>query len=58
VNAWLGALAFSAESATSLLRGPDRALTPLGEWTQVAVRLLGPVLFGLAVLSLRGRIKR
>jgi hypothetical protein len=52
------ALAFSAESATSLLRGPDRALTPLGEWTQVAVRLLGPVLFGLAVLSLRGRVKR
>jgi hypothetical protein len=52
------ALAFSAQSATSLLRGPDRALTSLGEWTQVAVRLLGPVLFGLAVLSLRGRVKR
>jgi Pentapeptide repeats (9 copies) len=52
------ALAFSAESATSLLRGPDRALTQVGEWTQVAERLLGPVLFGLAVLSLRGRVKR
>lgn len=46
------ALVLSAESATSLLRGPDRALTSLGEWTQVAV------LFGLAVLSLHGRVKR
>jgi len=52
------ALAYSAESATSLLRGPDRALTLVGQWTQVALRLLGPVLLGLAVLSLRGRVKR
>jgi hypothetical protein len=31
------ALAFSAESVTSLLRGPDRALTSLGEWTEVGL---------------------
>jgi hypothetical protein len=52
------AMAYSAESATSLLRGPDQALTPVGHWTQVALRLLGPVLFGLVVLSIRGRVRR
>jgi hypothetical protein len=49
---------FSARSATSLLRGPDRALTPVGESLEIALRLLGPVLLGLAVLSVRGRVRR
>jgi hypothetical protein len=35
-------------AATSLLRGPDEALTALGEWLYMALRLLGPVLLGLA----------
>jgi hypothetical protein len=52
------ALAFSAESTVSLLRPPDRSLTLPGRWTQMALRVLGPVLFGLIVLSLRGRVKR
>jgi uncharacterized protein YjbI with pentapeptide repeats len=52
------AIRFSAQSATALLRGPDRPLTPLGEWTEILLRFLGPVLFGLAVLSVRGRVKR
>jgi uncharacterized protein YjbI with pentapeptide repeats len=52
------ALAFSAESTVSLLRAPDRSLTLPGRWTQMVLRLLGPVLFGLFVLSLRGRVKR
>ena len=51
-------LRFSARSATALLRGPDRALTPLGEWLEIALRFLGPVLLGLAVLSVRGRVRR
>jgi uncharacterized protein YjbI with pentapeptide repeats len=52
------ALAFSAESTTSLLRAPQRPLHTVGEWTQVALRLLGALLFALAVLSVRGRVKR
>jgi hypothetical protein len=52
------ALAFSAESTVSLFRAPDRALTLPGRWAQMVLRVLGPVLFGLAVLSLRGRVRR
>jgi hypothetical protein len=52
------AIRFSAQAATALLRGPDRPLTALGEWLHMALRLVGPVLLGLAVLSIRGRVKR
>jgi uncharacterized protein YjbI with pentapeptide repeats len=52
------ALAFSAESTVSLLRAPDRSLTLPGRWMQMLLRVLGPVLFGLFVLSLRGRVRR
>jgi len=52
------ALRISVRSATALLRGPDRPLTPAGEWVETGIRLTGPVLLGLAVLSLRGRIRR
>jgi hypothetical protein len=52
------AIRFSARSATALLRGPDRTLTPLGEWLEIALRFLGPVLLGLAVVSVRGRVRR
>jgi uncharacterized protein YjbI with pentapeptide repeats len=52
------AIRFSARSATALLRGPDRALTPLGEWLEITLRILGPVLLGLAILSVRGRVRR
>jgi uncharacterized protein YjbI with pentapeptide repeats len=52
------AIRFSARSATALLRGPDRALTPLGEWLEIGLRFVGPVLLGLAVVSVRGRVRR
>jgi uncharacterized protein YjbI with pentapeptide repeats len=52
------ALAFSAESTVSLFRAPDRALTLPGRWMQMILRVLGPVLLGLLVLSLRGRVRR
>lgn len=53
------AFTYSIESATSLLSSPQsRPLTAIGEGTEFALRLLGPALLGLAVLSLRGRIKR
>jgi hypothetical protein len=52
------AIRFSARSATALLRGPDRALTPLGEWVEIGLRFAGPLLLGLAILSVRGRVRR
>jgi hypothetical protein len=53
------AIDHSVDSATSLLRaGTPRPLTPAGRALEIALRLLGPLLLGLAVLALRGRVKR
>jgi uncharacterized protein YjbI with pentapeptide repeats len=57
-ESYSGALLFSLESTTSLLRGKDQDLTTAGELVWIMLRLLGPVFFGLAILSLRGRVKR
>jgi hypothetical protein len=57
-HSFLDAVTFSAESTTSLFRAPERPLTLAGEWLQIGLRLLGPLFFGLALLSLRGRVKR
>lgn len=54
-------LLYSIQSTSSLFRVPELegfALTPGGELLQVALRLLGPLFFGLTLLSLRGRVKR
>jgi hypothetical protein len=49
----------SVQSATSLLREPtSEPLTASGRISEIALRLLGPLLLGLAVLALRGRVKR
>jgi hypothetical protein len=55
------ALLFSVASTSSLFRAPvsqSANLTAAGETLEIALRLLGPLFFGLALLSLRGRIKR
>ena len=52
------ALLFAIESSVGLLRPPDASLTNLGEVVQVTLRLLGPLLIGLTLLSFRGRVKR
>jgi uncharacterized protein YjbI with pentapeptide repeats len=50
---------YSVQSATSLLREPTtEPLTTVGRITEITLRLLGPLLLGLAVLALRGRVKR
>ena len=36
----------------------ERRTAPTGELMQVVLRLLGPLFFGLALFSLRGRVKR
>jgi hypothetical protein len=57
-QSFLDALTFSAQSTTSLFRAPDEELATAGKWLNMALRLLGPLFFGLALLSLRGRVKR
>jgi hypothetical protein len=54
-------LLFSAGSTSSLFRVPETpgtSLSEAGEALQIALRLLGPLFFGLALFSLRGRVKR
>jgi uncharacterized protein YjbI with pentapeptide repeats len=53
-----GTLLFALESSISLFRAPDGALTPEGHTIQIVLRLAGPLFFGLALLALRGRVKR
>jgi uncharacterized protein YjbI with pentapeptide repeats len=52
------ALLFAAESSISLLRAPEATLTAGGQVVQIVLRLAGPLLFGLAALALRSRVKR
>jgi hypothetical protein len=52
---WGGAAFHAMESATSLLRPtPARSFTPVGKASEIGLHLLGPVLLGLAILSIRG----
>ena len=52
------ALRYSARTAIGLLPRDQPALTPWGDILQITVRVIVPVLLGLAVLSIRGRVKR
>jgi hypothetical protein len=51
-------LVFSLQSTTNLLRGSGEDLPTEGELLEIGLRLLGPLFFGLVLLSLRGRVKR
>jgi uncharacterized protein YjbI with pentapeptide repeats len=53
---FLTASRVSVEAA--LFRSPDQELTPAGRGIQTALRIIGPVLLGLGILSIRGRVKR
>ena len=56
---WSEAATYSVQSTTSLLRTPtNEPLTASGQVIDIVLRLLGPVLFGLAILAVRGRVKR
>jgi uncharacterized protein YjbI with pentapeptide repeats len=57
VTFW-NALRYSSRTAIGLLPKNQPDLTPWGEVLQLSVRIIIPVLLGLAVLSLRGRVKR
>jgi hypothetical protein len=54
-------LLFAVQSSISLLRAPTTAPsheTAGGQVIEIFLRLAGPLFFGLALLALRGRIKR
>jgi uncharacterized protein YjbI with pentapeptide repeats len=57
---WSTGLEYAVQSTTSLLRAPTNPpiLTPWGQAIEVVLRLGGPALLALAVLAIRGRIKR
>jgi uncharacterized protein YjbI with pentapeptide repeats len=56
---WAEAATYSVQSTTSLLRAPaTEPLTESGRVIEIVLRLLGPLLLGLALLALRGRVKR
>jgi uncharacterized protein YjbI with pentapeptide repeats len=41
-----------------VFRSTDQPLTTAGTWTTIAARILGPLLFALALLAVRNRVKR
>ena len=58
-SGWAEAVTYSAQSTTSLLRAPTtEPLTESGQVIEIVLRLLGPLLLGLAILAVRGRVKR
>lgn len=58
------ALPDRAEKATEItlnavvFRSPDAELTTLGRYLNIATRILGPLLLGLAILAVRNQVKR
>ncbi|MFD8492654.1 pentapeptide repeat-containing protein [Amycolatopsis sp. NPDC059657] len=56
---WPDAISYSLHSITSLIRPTGTIpLTTIGNYTELTLRILGPVLLGLALLSIRARVKR
>jgi hypothetical protein len=53
-----GALVYGARTAIGLVQTPQPPLTRWGEVLQILLRILAPVFLGLAILSIRGRVKR
>jgi uncharacterized protein YjbI with pentapeptide repeats len=53
-----GTLVFGARTVIGLGRDPQPGLTRRGDVAQILLRFLGPVLLGLAILSIRGRVRR
>jgi hypothetical protein len=60
IGAWCSfeAWTYTAGTATAVIGAPEAQLTQYGRAIRIVLRILGPVLIGLAVLSIRGRVKR
>jgi uncharacterized protein YjbI with pentapeptide repeats len=57
-SSFTDAMIYSARTAIGLLRDPQPPLSRFGDVVQLGVRISVPFLLGLAVLSIRGRVKR
>ena len=57
-QSWNSALLYTAGAVTRLVSPPEGLLTEPGQAIRLVVGLLGPVLLALALLALRGRVKR
>jgi uncharacterized protein YjbI with pentapeptide repeats len=55
---YIDALVFTTADSSSLFRAPASGLNLFGTVLELGLRLLGPLFIGLALLSVRGRIKR
>jgi hypothetical protein len=55
---WSSAFLYTAGAVTHLVNPPDGLLTEPGQAIRITMGLLGPVLIGLTLLALRGRVKR
>jgi hypothetical protein len=55
---WSSAFLYTAGAVTHLVNPPEGLLTEPGQAIRIAIGLTGPVLLGLALLAIRGRIKR
>jgi hypothetical protein len=56
---WDTAFYHSIDSTTALLHNTgSETLTSYGRAIEIALRLLGPLLFGLTILAIRARVKR
>ena len=55
---WGSAFLYTAGAVTHLVNPPDGVLTEPGQAIRIAIGLLGPLLLGLALLAVRGRVKR
>jgi hypothetical protein len=54
VDAW----SYTVGTATSVIGAPESQLRPAGRVMRIILRLLGPLLLGLALLAVRARVKR
>jgi uncharacterized protein YjbI with pentapeptide repeats len=54
IEAWT----YSVGTATAIVGAPDAQLTQTGRAVRIILRILSPVLIGLALLAIRGRVKR
>jgi len=52
------AVQFSLGALVSMSTVENTDLTRVGKWVRIALRFLGPLLLGLTVLAVRGRVKR
>jgi hypothetical protein len=57
-ESWSASILYSAGAVSHLLDPPEGLLNQAGQAIRLTVGVLGPILLGLALLAVRGRVKR